>query len=185
MEIVLIKKTNIEDTYGLVKDLAMDKFRLDQRPEIEVDHRGKPFFRNLDDVHFSISHSGEIWAVALDDKPIGFDIESTVAGRKNWLKLAERFFSQEEYEYVKKYGKQGFLRIWVRKEACLKLTGQGLSGGLNSFTVVKNMRLIRKVPMGYVAEVKLGRGLVGACCSSQNWTRAGVTVNKGGANDRG
>lgn len=187
MEINLIEKKKMEDPYDLVSQLIKEKFGLEKIGQIQVDEKGKPFLADLDQVHFSISHTGDMWAVALDNKPIGLDIERKTRKPKDWLALAQRFLTDEEADYVGKYGQAGFLRIWVRKEACLKLTGQGLSGNLNSFSLVRKQRLIRKTPMGYVGEIKLGQGLMGAICSKENWRKEDVKVKwlrgAGGTND--
>lgn len=176
MEIYLFKKEDVKDSDELIKHLAREKYQLNFLPEIAREEWGKPFFQGLDEIHFSVSHSGDLWALALDDKPIGLDIEKATAGKRDWLKIAERFFTEEEYSYVQKHGSLGFHRIWVRKEACLKFTGQGLSGGLKNFTLVKNVRLVKKLPMGYVLEFSPGPGYFGACCSGKNLRREDLLI---------
>lgn len=47
--------------------------------------------------------------------------------------IAERFFSPEEFELIKRSEdpRTLFLRFWTRKEAYLKLKGDGISEGLD------------------------------------------------------
>ncbi len=91
---------------------------------------GKPYFANAEDLHFSISHSGEYAMVVLSDKEIGCDIQQI----KNInLSIADRFFTAEEKKYVK--CTEDFFRIWTLKESFIKAIGKGLALPLNSFSI--------------------------------------------------
>lgn len=94
--------------------------------EISICASGKPFFENLD-LHFNLSHSGEAVAAAFSGSPVGADIE--IFGRcRNPDEIARRFFHPDEVAACA--DEREFLRLWTAKEAMLKLTGTGLSGGL-------------------------------------------------------
>ena len=103
---------------------------------IEADENGKLYLPGVDDFFFSVSHSGEYAACVVSDVPVGVDIQKKKATKAN---LAKRFFQWEESERIAKapLEKQDdlFFRYWTGKESYLKLTGQGLSGGLNNFFV--------------------------------------------------
>lgn len=94
---------------------------------------GKPFFRGARDFHFNISHCGDMVLAALSSEPVGLDVE--VSGRRrDFAAIARRFFRAEEADEVARAGDSGeevFLRLWTAKEAMLKLSGRGISGGLN------------------------------------------------------
>lgn len=140
---------------------------------------GKPFLRDVEQIHFSLSHSGSIWGCAVDSDPVGFDIEDTARFEKGrryeqpaqadlrWLKIAKRFFTDSEYEYVKAGGKKAFFEIWVRKEAYLKFKGAGLSMGLDSFELVAGGHLISDLPGAWVQELQIGFGLEAAYCAGE------------------
>ena len=74
------------------------------------------------------------------------DIES-VERRVDYRALANRFFSAAEQAAFKKLpaGAAGaaFYRVWSRKEAFLKATGQGLAGGLAGFSVPLGETLVQ------------------------------------------
>lgn len=103
-----------------------------------VNEYGKPFVKNLP-VHFNISHSGNMVVCAVDDKPVGIDIEQM---RPVDLKIAKHFFNEEELicifghvpsetEFCKTADDgmiRRFFELWTAKEACVKYTGKGLSG---------------------------------------------------------
>lgn len=96
---------------------------------------GKPYFAEAPELAFSVSHSGDWWACAFGDAPLGLDLERHAP--RPFLRLAARFFLPEEAEAVRAAADTAaaFYRIWCAKEAVLKRSGAGLSGGLRSFSV--------------------------------------------------
>ena len=98
---------------------------------IVTGEHGKPHAEN--GVHFSVSHSGRIAAVAVDDAPVGLDVEQLPD--KDRLKIADRFYHPKERDYVAESDDRGcaFCEIWTRKEAYLKMTGEGISADLTAF----------------------------------------------------
>ena len=96
-------------------------------PEISVAEGGKPYFADSS-LHFSISHTKEHAFCALSDRPIGIDAEEK--DRPINLKLAEKILSAGEMErFLSATDKRSaLLKLWVLKEASVKLTGAGLRG---------------------------------------------------------
>lgn len=97
----------------------------------------KPFFTNHPEIFFNISHSGNYAAAAFSDSEIGIDIEKI---KDADLKIAKRFFAEEEYKYLEKISdkeKQNreFYRLWTLKESFMKVTGLGMSLPLNEFCI--------------------------------------------------
>lgn len=97
---------------------------------------GKPILLEPNGIDFNISHS-ENWVVcAVDNNNVGLDIENI---KPIDFKIAERFFSRDEYislisqpaQIKLKY----FYMIWTLKESFIKAEGRGLSIPLNSFTI--------------------------------------------------
>ena len=99
---------------------------------------GKPFLRNNQSFHFNVSHSQNMIAVAISNKPVGVDIEQT---QNVNLEIARRFFNESEIEYIKTSSQatnRRFIEIWTKKEAYLKYLGVGLNKSLKSFNVFDN-----------------------------------------------
>ena len=102
---------------------------------------GKPFLADppVPGLDFNLSHSGALVACAISTQgPVGVDVEV-------WDRplpaadLARQWFTPAEAAWVARdpdRARLRFLALWTLKEACLKLTGQGLAGGLDriSFT---------------------------------------------------
>lgn len=96
---------------------------------------GKPYLKDFDDFYFSISHTDSTVCVISSFFNIGVDIEKI---KKCDLKIAKRFFCEDEYEYIITNSEpdKAFYCIWTQKEAYVKLLGTGLSTPLNSFSVL-------------------------------------------------
>ncbi|WP_217166777.1 4'-phosphopantetheinyl transferase superfamily protein [Streptomyces sp. AC512_CC834] len=90
---------------------------------------GKPLVEDAGGVHFSLSHSGETALLALAPRPVGVDVELTRADLDAG-RLARRFFPQRERELVERAGHGAFVRLWTRKEACVKAAGARLTQGM-------------------------------------------------------
>lgn len=84
---------------------------------------GKPFIPG--GPCFSISHCKNALAVAIDDRPIGIDIESI---RPLIPALVERTMNLGEQQLIASDPDpaRAFIRLWTRKEALLKWKGTGI-----------------------------------------------------------
>lgn len=150
------------------------------------DKKGKPYLQfpcvnesslvNKQPVHYSLSHSGNWWGCIIADEPVGFDIER-YRDKVNYLKIAKRYFTEMEFQYILQTGLDGFFKVWVRKEAYVKLLGSGLAKGLDSFSVISSMKLSpfvipvkeadkQELPFCQIRECFIEKGLEAAYCSS-------------------
>lgn len=103
---------------------------------LALDERGKPRLAASDAeprLHFNLSHSGRVVALAVAAVPVGVDVEA-LREVANVERLARRFFSPAEAAAVLAAagGDRGriFLRTWTQKEAYLKATGLGIGMAL-------------------------------------------------------
>lgn len=86
---------------------------------------GKPYISGFRE--FSISHSGNTWAVLFADKACGLDIQ--YIKDCDTVKIAERWFSADEFEAVRQAGEEEdkvFTGIWTRREAMVKAAGTSI-----------------------------------------------------------
>lgn len=91
--------------------------------------------------YVNLSHSKSLAMVAVDPEKeacVGCDVEKISELR---MKLAKRFFTPEEYEHVlcqeaKEEKISLFYRYWVLKESFIKVTREGMSRPLNSFSAL-------------------------------------------------
>ncbi len=101
-----------------------------------VCENGKPRFE-AEPPCFSLSHSGAYAVCAIADTDIGVDIE---APREGSLRLAERFFAEDEKRLVESSDAPDseFCRLWVQKESFIKMRG-GRLADMAGFSVLKEL----------------------------------------------
>ena len=119
-------------------------------PEIAVTDRGKPYFPE-GKWHFSISHTKNHVFCALHTKPVGLDAEEM--NRKISLNLAEKILSEPErscYDEAEDKRK-ALLKLWVLKEASVKLSGEGLRGYPNHTDFSPDDPRVKEIDGCYVA----------------------------------
>ena len=138
------KDKNLSLAVGIIIDNFLQQQNLREYDmSYSTKANGKPFFTDYEHLHFNASHSGDIAVCAFSDSEIGCDIQQI--GEAN-EKIAKRFFTHSEYNYIysknqadisqKLTADEKFTRLWAVKEACLKLSGSGLGGGLKSFDII-------------------------------------------------
>lgn len=99
---------------------------------------GAPFI--LGGPYFSISHCKEGIAVAIDDQPIGIDIES-VRPFKQALMCKTMNSQEQDAILASPHPDWAFTRLWTHKEAVLKLQGTGIIADLHDVLAsVDNIR---------------------------------------------
>ena len=106
--------------------------------EFDKGEHGKPFLIHNTHLHFNLSHSQDIAMLAVATQDIGIDVECI--NRKNdWQKIIERFFTASEQKKIlsldESLQQRAFFEVWTRKEAHMKVTGQGLFLAPGQFTV--------------------------------------------------
>ena len=105
--------------------------------------RGKPFLASDEGLpvpEFNMTHSHGVGLYAFaTGQAVGIDVEM-VERKTAGVQVAKRFFTEREARKIadrpEVLGKEAFLRSWVCKEACLKWTGAGLSGGLKTHEIL-------------------------------------------------
>ncbi len=129
---------------GLLLQKALYDFGIDEKTaDFETNQNGKPHILHggqdagLKTIHFNLSHSGDYAMCVIGDNPAGCDVERV---RKIDLNIADRFFAPSEIELIKTQPTSEaqintFFRLWTLKESYIKAEGQGLSMGLNTFSV--------------------------------------------------
>ena len=144
-----------------------------KRIEISLNSFGKPFFNDIP-LHFSITHSGQVAAVAFSKHfSVGIDIELK-REVSDMSQLAKRFFADPEVNYLKQFrGEEliiNFFRIWSSKEAYIKAIGLGVSKVLKGFSTVHNNKLSKVVDFEdsstdyKIMEVEFGFEYASAVC---------------------
>ena len=86
-------------------------------------------------IEFSLSHAGNFCVCALDQNPIGVDVELPRIS----MAVAARCFHPDEVAFLQALPedlkKDALLRLWTAKESYLKYLGRGLRVPLDAFCV--------------------------------------------------
>lgn len=128
----------------LLEGMGVDCF------ELRHNAHGKPALAHYPNIHFSISHCKRGLAVAVDEKPIGVDIESI---REASPALIQKTMNAEEIATI--HDSTDFIRLWTMKEAVLKLRGTGIINDLHHVLDGRDYQLETRVnhEKGYVITV--------------------------------
>ena len=108
--------------------------------ETELGTNGKPCFPEHPEIRFSLSHSGMLAALAVSSRTVGVDTQEIVSGKESFRLIAKRYFTEEEQRKVFSamegqsdpestegaFDPVAFAEVWTRKEAYVKMTGEGL-----------------------------------------------------------
>lgn len=96
----------------------------------EYGELGKPQIVNFPK-KFNLSHSGDYVVCGVGDGEVGVDIQKWVPYKE---RTAERFFAREEWKLLEELPESQrtelFYRLWSRKEAYGKYTGQGIGSAV-------------------------------------------------------
>lgn len=106
--------------------------------EFVKNEQGKLLLKN-DSLRFNLSHSQGVVLMAISkDRAVGVDVEK-INEKKNFLPIAQRFFSKSEYEEIltlpKSQRANAFFSCWTRKEALVKAMGGSMARLLNQVEV--------------------------------------------------
>ena len=85
------------------------------------DETGKPLLINQNEIHISLSHSGNYCACALSNDIVGIDVQEWIGATPL---IPKRFFSKEEQQFLESLPlskkEQAFYSLWCRKECLIK-----------------------------------------------------------------
>jgi 4'-phosphopantetheinyl transferase len=122
----------------LIRSIISSKLNMRNKEiHFTVESNGKPCVAGLSSYHFNIAHSGHWIVCAVDDDPVGIDIEEI---KPISLDVATYFFSTQEYNWLMDQDEAArlscFYELWTLKESFIKWLGKGLSFPLQSFSIL-------------------------------------------------
>ena len=144
--------------YLLLCDALRTEYGITTPPTFGFEDGGKPYLLEHDDIHFNMSHCRTAAICVVDSYPVGVDIETI----RRWNdSLVRRTMNACELEQIltSSNPSEEFISLWTKKEAVLKLTGEGISrdlrevlqGNENITTVVDNEN-------GYIYSIATQKG---------------------------
>ena len=139
----MLAKKAVAEYYGIKAEQVI----------LRSDDKGKPFVADLP-VHVSISHAGDLVAVAVSGLAVGIDIEKF---RPTDLKVVNRICTDGEKAYIfesEALKNRRFFEIWTAKEAHFKRLGVGIAADWSHYDskLEKDCTYV-DVPEGYVCAI--------------------------------
>lgn len=117
----------------LLKECLKKDFNISNY-EIIFNDYNKPYLKN-EKIYFNISHDNGTTVLVISDKEIGVDLEYYIFKESVVRKY---FTNNEQNEILNSANKEyDFTRIWVMKEAFVKMKGIGISYGLMNVDTTK------------------------------------------------
>lgn len=121
---IKIHFTRKENLHGLTERLLSEE--LGHFVEILRTPEGKPYIEG-NKIHFSLSHSGKKGVVAINDTPVGVDLE--YFGERDYPAVLSRYTERERGEILTT---DDFIRHWTAKEAFIKMHGYTLASAFKN-----------------------------------------------------
>lgn len=117
--------------YLLLMDGLQNEYGIIEPPVFDYLEGGKPVIKGHPEIHFNFSHSGNVALCTIDNQQVGADIE---VPRKITPSLIAYTMNEEEQSIISSAPDQimAFLTFWTKKEAVLKLTGEGIRSDLET-----------------------------------------------------
>ncbi len=105
--------------------------------DLELSHsdEGKPFLANYPDIHISVSHAQNHFAIYLSEKvAVGVDIETE---RRNILRVSDTYLSKQDLAHNHGLTMDNLQIIWGVKEAVYKKFGGAFSNAREEITITR------------------------------------------------
>lgn len=120
--------------YELLVELLRETGRLQELPTFVYNEFGKPELSGYPGLFFNISHCRNAVAVALNDAPVGIDVECR---RRVARAVIERVCCETEIAAIDSApdSVMEFIKIWTQKEALLKCIGTGIRENMQQILI--------------------------------------------------
>lgn len=116
--------------YLLLCEALKKEYNIIEPPEFTFGLYGKPLLKGYSNIHFNLSHCQQAALCVVSNNPIGCDVECVP--KELDMDLCRHCFNNDEIAYIvtAEHPTIAFAELWTKKEALLKLTGEGLTNNL-------------------------------------------------------
>ena len=141
---------------------------------LQYTSKGRPYLPGGSGSDFNLSHSGTIVVCALTKQGrLGVDVQQVVPIP---CQLAQLFLSKQVWERISQTAtNEQLVRMWAKKEAVGKSTGDGLSLTFSSISLDQDRYSLADQPVIYTKEIDIHPGY--ACFIAGNRRIREVTIN--------
>ncbi len=122
-------RINAAAVFLLLRYALLHEYHINECPDFVLGEYGKPFLKDLPQIHFSFSHCRNAAVCIVSDENTAADISDI---RRISPATVRRVCSEEEIRHLsncndKNTYSREFFRLWTQKECLSKLCGKGLS----------------------------------------------------------
>lgn len=146
----------------LLRKILLQENGIELPELIGANKHGKPEVAELNS-HFNISHSNGYTVLAIDEKPVGVDVQSDDG--RNISHIIEKYANKSEKAELAKMNeieqREHFFKIWSLKESYAKWLGTGLFKDL--------MKLDMAEVKTNFFSIKIGEHYISTCYTSKSY----------------
>ena len=128
--------------YLLLLQALEEEYGISDPVDFGFGPHGKPFLKDYPHIHFNLSHCPGTALCVVSDAPVGCDIESVPPVLDE--ELCRWVCSDQELAQIRQsaHPALAFTRLWTRKEAFLKFTGEGLTDHLKKLLLLPEAKAV-------------------------------------------
>ncbi|MBO4624244.1 MAG: 4'-phosphopantetheinyl transferase superfamily protein [Bacteroidales bacterium] len=128
--------------YLLLLQALEEEYGISDPVEFGFGPHGKPFLKDYPHIHFNLSHCPGASLCVLEASPVGCDIEGVPPVLDE--DLCRWVCSDQEFAQIRQSARPtvAFTRLWTRKEAFLKFTGEGLTDHLKKLLLLPEAKAV-------------------------------------------
>lgn len=114
----------------LLQQALREEYGIQDVPPFSYHANGKPYLAEYTHLHFNLSHCHTAVLCAISSQPVGVDVEHIRTARPDLLRYT---MNQDEQQQIlaSAHPDLTFTKLWTRKEALLKLTGEGVGSNMH------------------------------------------------------
>ena len=120
-------RTTCAAAYLLLCEGLRKEYGITEKPIFDYGEHGKPTIQGHPDIHFNLSHCREAVICVVSQRPVGVDIESIRHYKEDLVRYTMNDAEIAQITHSP-HPSQAFIQLWTKKEALLKLTGEGIQG---------------------------------------------------------
>lgn len=128
--------------YQLLCKGLKEEYGIEEMPVFEYGEHGKPTIIGHEDIHFNFSHCKKAVMCFVSDKEVGIDVECLGRGNESLINYT---MNDDEIRQIHNATNPNteFIKLWTKKEAVLKLTGEGINDNMKSVLLPDNTHSIK------------------------------------------
>lgn len=123
----------------LLQQALRQEYGIQDVPPFSYHANGKPYLAEFPHLHFNLSHCRTAVLCALSSRPVGVDVERIRTARPDLLRYTMNLDEQQQI-LSSSHPDLTFTRLWTRKEALLKLTGDGVGSHMHDILLPERLQ---------------------------------------------